>query len=99
MESSHGTSICSRLWQTSSTTKPLAVLDSKSDIPKTSDKISIQQPQREATNADEANVGAQATSLGTRLYKECYQHLATKDKIQDHIAKEHQDPQSSNDAP
>ena len=44
-------------------------------------------------------MGAQATSLGTRLYKERYQDLATKGKIQAHIAKEHQDPQSSIDAP
>ena len=83
----------------SSMTRPPAVLDSKRDIPETSGKISNQQSQTEATNADEANVGAQATSSGTRLYKECYQDLATKDKIQAHIAKEHQDHQSSNDAP
>ena len=73
-------------------TRPPAVLDSESNIPETFGKISNQQSQTKATNVEEANVGAQETSSGTRLYKEPYQDLATKDKIQVHIAKEHQDP-------
>ena len=70
----------------------------KATYQKTSGKISNQQSWIEATNAYETNVGAQETSSTTRLYKERYQDLATKDKIPAHIAKEHQDTQSSNDA-
>ena len=50
----------------------------------------------EATNTEETNVGAKETSSGTRLYKEPYQDLANKDKLQANIAKEHQGTQSSN---